>query len=59
MSRAEKRFKFQQKRFVTCLEKPAADWPAFLNEVDKSGLKREDLVIGLKAKERELKSISH
>ncbi|ALJ30354.1 L protein [Eelpout rhabdovirus] len=44
-----------RKVLSSLLDKPATDWPRFLNEVDKVGLDREDLVIGLKGKERELK----
>lgn len=39
----------------TLLNTPATDWPRFLAQIDTEGLPREDLVIGLKAKEREIK----
>ncbi|AIR95568.1 polymerase [Koolpinyah virus] len=39
----------------TLLEKPATVWPEFLKRVNDHGLDWESLVIGLKAKERELK----
>ncbi|AEI17640.1 L gene product [Kotonkan virus] len=39
----------------TLLEKPATIWPEFLKKVNDFGLDWESLVIGLKAKERELK----
>nr|QRZ60246.1 polymerase [Bovine ephemeral fever virus] len=39
----------------TLLEKPATNWPEFLKAVNDYGLDWEKLVIGLKAKERELK----
>lgn len=38
------------------IDKPATNWAEFLQEVNDYGLKKEDLVIGLKAKERELKT---
>lgn len=38
------------------IDKPATNWPEFLQEVNDHGLTKEDLVIGLKAKERELKT---
>nr|WPV62795.1 MAG: RNA-dependent RNA polymerase [Vesiculovirus yinshui] len=38
------------------IDKPATNWPEFLQEVNDYGLTPEDLVIGLKAKERELKT---
>nr|WGO62847.1 protein L [Hefer Valley virus] len=39
----------------TLLERKATNWPEFLKEVNDRGLDWEKLVIGLKAKERELK----
>ncbi|AEH58025.1 protein L [Berrimah virus] len=39
----------------TLLEKPATNWPEFLKAINDHGLDWEKLVIGLKAKERELK----
>ena len=39
----------------TMLEYPATDWSKLLNDIDENGLDSEYLVIGLKAKERELK----
>nr|WNV51541.1 RNA-dependent RNA polymerase [Infectious hemorrhagic syndrome virus] len=44
-----------RKVLSSLLEKPATDWPKFLESVDLNGLDEEDLVIGLKGKERELK----
>nr|UZT55171.1 polymerase [Barur virus] len=39
----------------TLLHTPSTNWPGFLEKVDREGLDEEDLVIGLKAKEREVK----
>nr|WAK77063.1 MAG: polymerase [Rhabdoviridae sp.] len=39
----------------TLLNTPATDWPKFLEQIEEEGLSREDLIIGLKAKEREIK----
>ncbi|AJR28388.1 polymerase [Sweetwater Branch virus] len=39
----------------TLLEKESVNWPEFLSQIDKDGLPDDDLVIGLKPKERELK----
>lgn len=39
----------------TLLTTKSTDWPAFLKEIDEEGLQEDDLVIGLKAKEREIK----
>ncbi|BBQ04832.1 RNA-dependent RNA polymerase [Culex pseudovishnui rhabdo-like virus] len=39
----------------TLLTTKSTDWPAFLKEIDAQGLQEDDLVIGLKAKEREIK----
>lgn len=39
----------------TLLRMPATDWPRFLEKVNREGLDEDDLVIGLKAKEREIK----
>ncbi|APG78803.1 RNA-dependent RNA polymerase [Wuhan pillworm virus 2] len=39
----------------TFLTKKATNWPEFLEKIDKEGLDWESLVIGLRAKERELK----
>lgn len=44
-----------EKVLETLLTKPATNWPAFLKEVNDCGLDVEDLVIGLKGKEREMK----
>ncbi|UNP42116.1 L protein [Porcine ephemerovirus 1] len=41
----------------TLLEKPATNWPQFLEKIDKEGIDWDSLVIGLKAKERELKDV--
>ncbi|QPL20091.1 RNA-dependent RNA polymerase [American bat vesiculovirus] len=46
-----------RKVMKTMLETPATNWVEFLESVDKVGLDAEDLVIGLKAKERELKTV--
>ncbi|AIS40850.1 L protein [Santa barbara virus] len=40
---------------TTMLNTPATNWKEFFEEVDQNGLSDEDLLIGLKAKERELK----
>ncbi|AOX47517.1 L protein [Orgi virus] len=37
------------------LQKPATEWKKFLQEVNDNGLTLEDLIIGLKGKEREIK----
>nr|AJG39213.1 RNA-dependent RNA polymerase [Wuhan Louse Fly Virus 11] len=39
----------------TMLKTPATNWKEFLKDVDEKGMDRDDLIIGLKAKERELK----
>lgn len=39
----------------TFISSPATDWPTFLNRINNDGLDREHLIIGLKAKEREVK----
>ncbi|UNP59548.1 L protein [Rhizoctonia solani rhabdovirus 2] len=39
----------------TFLRKPATNWPDFLQKVNDEGISTNDLIIGLKAKERELK----
>lgn len=39
----------------TLIRTPATDWKEFLREVNEEGLKEDDLIIGLKAKEREIK----
>ncbi|AVM87289.1 L protein [Wuhan redfin culter dimarhabdovirus] len=44
-----------RKVLTTMLNSKATDWKTFLKEVDEKGLSKEDLVIGLKPKERELK----
>ncbi|UAX43315.1 polymerase [Porton virus] len=41
----------------TLLERPETNWKQFLQEVNDYGLDMEDLIIGLKAKEREMKRI--
>ncbi|AFH89680.1 RNA-dependent RNA polymerase [Vesiculovirus bogdanovac] len=46
-----------KKVLKTMLEKPATNWLEFLDEIDRNGLGEDDLVIGLKGKERELKLI--
>nr|QNS83620.1 RNA-dependent RNA polymerase [Chandipura virus] len=44
-----------KKVLESMIDKPATNWLEFLDEIDKNGLSDEDLVIGLKGKERELK----
>ncbi|QMU95563.1 RNA-dependent RNA polymerase [Bactrocera dorsalis sigmavirus] len=44
-----------KKVLTTLLEKEATNWPKFLKEVNENGLDENDLIIGLKAKEREIK----
>lgn len=44
-----------KKVLQTFINTPATNWKEFLAEVNDQGLSSEDLVIGLKAKERELK----
>lgn len=44
-----------RKVLQTFISTPATNWKDFLTEVNDYGLSSEDLVIGLKAKERELK----
>ncbi|ACB47443.1 L polymerase protein [Vesicular stomatitis Alagoas virus] len=44
-----------RKVLQTMLETKATNWGEFLSSIDKYGLELEDLVIGLKGKERELK----
>lgn len=39
----------------TLIRRPATNWPQFLRMIDQFGLSEDDLVIGLKAKEREIK----
>nr|AXF38662.1 MAG: RNA-dependent RNA polymerase [Duck rhabdovirus] len=39
----------------TFLSTPARNWPRFLKEIDEQGLPQDALIIGLRAKERELK----
>ncbi|ADG86364.1 RNA-dependent RNA polymerase L [Coastal Plains virus] len=39
----------------TLLQEEAVNWPLFLKNIDEYGLPKEDLIIGLKPKERELK----
>lgn len=34
---------------------PSTNWPEFLKKIDEFGLERNYLIIGLKAKEREIK----
>ncbi|AJR28590.1 polymerase [Vesiculovirus radi] len=46
-----------RKVLQSMLDKPATNWLEFLEEVDKHGLCDDDLIIGLKGKERELKLI--
>lgn len=38
------------------LEKPATDWPAFFKRINDEGLSKDECVIGLCAKEREMKA---
>ncbi|UAX43327.1 polymerase [Bangoran virus] len=55
--------KFPDKPIPTCrvlqtvLSKPATDWKSFLQRVNDKGLDLNSLIIGLKAKEREMKRI--
>ncbi|AJR28310.1 polymerase [Aruac virus] len=42
---------------TTMLETPATDWKEFFQMVNDNGLPEESLIIGLKAKEREMKRI--
>ncbi len=44
-----------KKVLQTLLTTPSTNWNEFLNEIDQNGLPKEDLVIGLKGKEREVK----
>ncbi|UZC34538.1 RNA-dependent RNA polymerase [jopcycgri virus 1] len=44
-----------KKVLKTLLEKEATNWPVFLQEINDVGLNDDDLIIGLKAKEREIK----
>lgn len=44
-----------RKVLQTFINSPATNWKEFLTEINDKGLSSEDLVIGLKAKERELK----
>ncbi|QVU40010.1 RNA-dependent RNA polymerase [Mejal virus] len=44
-----------RKVLKTMLEQPSTSWLDFLEMIDKHGLTEDDLVIGLKGKERELK----
>lgn len=44
-----------KKVLQTFINSPATNWKEFLTEINDHGLSSEDLVIGLKAKERELK----
>lgn len=39
----------------TLLTSPSTNWPQFLKEINEIGLLQDDLIIGLKAKEREIK----
>ncbi|ASM90779.1 polymerase [Holmes Jungle virus] len=41
----------------TMLNKPATDWKSFLQKINDIGLSLKSLIIGLKAKEREMKRI--
>lgn len=54
-----KKFPYKQiptrKVLQTLLTKPSTDWPAFLKKINDFGLEDDDLLIGLKAKEREIK----
>lgn len=44
-----------EKVMKTYLSRKQTDWKSFLKKVDEEGLEEEDLIIGLKGKERELK----
>nr|AHD46130.1 RNA-dependent RNA polymerase [Eel virus American] len=44
-----------KKVLETLLQKPATNWPEFLSSIEKDGLPKDSLIIGLKGKERELK----
>nr|QTJ62263.1 RNA-dependent RNA polymerase [Bactrocera tryoni rhabdovirus 1] len=44
-----------KKVLTSLLTNEATDWPKFLKEIDEFGLSEDDLIIGLKAKEREIK----
>ncbi|AIL31438.1 L [Kumasi rhabdovirus] len=44
-----------EKVLNTLLHKEGTNWPEFLREVDLNGLPSDDLIIGLKGKEREVK----
>ncbi|AEG25349.1 polymerase [Vesiculovirus jurona] len=44
-----------KKVLKTMIEEPATNWLEFLEMIDKHGLDDDDLIIGLKGKERELK----
>ncbi|ADU05406.1 RNA-dependent RNA polymerase [Scophthalmus maximus rhabdovirus] len=46
-----------RKVLETFLNKPATNWPEFLQNINDNGLPWESLVIGLKPKERELKLV--
>ncbi|DAZ87757.1 TPA_asm: L protein [Sphaeridiorhabdovirus 2] len=47
----------QRKVILSTLYNPEINIPSFLDEIDKNGLPKDDLVIGLRAKEREMKRI--
>ncbi|ACU65444.1 RNA-dependent RNA polymerase [Drosophila obscura sigmavirus 10A] len=44
-----------KKVLSTMLNKPATNWPVFLQRIEDEGLSKNSLVIGLQAKEREIK----
>lgn len=44
-----------RKVLKTLLQTPSTNWPEFLDKINRVGLDEDDLVIGLKAKEREIK----
>nr|WCD55366.1 MAG: polymerase [Adumi ohlsrhavirus] len=44
-----------RKVLETLITTKSTDWPAFLKEINDKGLEEDDLIIGLKAKEREIK----
>ncbi|AXQ04772.1 putative RNA-dependent RNA polymerase [Culex rhabdo-like virus Los Angeles] len=44
-----------RKVLETLIKTEATNWPEFLKEIDEHGLNEDDLIIGLKAKEREIK----
>ena len=55
--RGDKRHIPTRKVLTTLINTPATDWPTFLQKVNDTGLDHDDLVMGLKGKERELKIV--